>query len=91
VTLPPAEFLNTSRFVGADGSPDSAAITAFISSLPQPSKAPDFAQGIGLGRQSENGANAGQLGRDDLSRMSRQEINAARKAGKLDALMRGDI
>ncbi|MFI2909453.1 hypothetical protein ACG2OD_14550 [Streptomyces sp. PDY-4] len=92
VTLPPAEFLNVQRFIGADGSPDSTAIQAFVSSLPQPSKAPDFAQGIGLGRQGDSGSYAaGQIGRDALSRMSPQEITAARKAGKLDALMRGDL
>lgn len=92
VALPPAEFLNVKRFIGADGSPDSAAIQTFVSSLPQPSKAPDFAQGIGLGRQGDSGSYAaGQIGRDALSRMSPQEISAARKAGKLDALMRGDL
>jgi hypothetical protein len=92
VNLPPAEFLNVQRFIGADGSPDSAAIQTFVSSLPQPSKAPDFAQGIGLGRQGDSGGYAaGQLGRDALSRMSPQDIAAARKAGKLDALMRGDL
>ncbi|MGQ5602955.1 hypothetical protein [Streptomyces sp. EKS3.2] len=92
VTLPPAEFLNVSRFIGADGSPDTSAIQTFVSSLPQPSKAPDFAQGIGLGRQGDSGGYAaGQLGRDALSRMSPQEIAAARKKGQLDALMRGDL
>lgn len=92
VTLPAAEFLNVQRFLGADGSPDSAAIQTFVSSLPQPSKAPEFAQGIGLGRQGDSGSYAaGQIGRDALSRMSPQEITAARKAGKLDALMRGDL
>lgn len=92
VTLPPAEFLNVQRFIGADGSPDTAAIQTFVSSLPQPSKAPEFAQGIGLGRQGDSGGYAaGQIGRDALSRMSPQEIAAARKAGKLDALMRGDL
>ncbi|MEV5913363.1 hypothetical protein AB0M00_31285 [Streptomyces chartreusis] len=92
VTLPPAEFLNVQRFIGADGSPDTAAIQTFVSSLPQPSKAPEFAQGIGLGRQGDSGGYAaGQIGRDALSRMSPQEVAAARKAGKLDALMRGDL
>ncbi|WAB08831.1 scaffolding protein [Streptomyces phage Success] len=92
VTLPPAEFLNVQRFIGADGSPDTAAIQTFVSSLPQPSKAPEFAQGIGLGRQGDSGGYAaGQIGRDALSRMSPQEIAAARKKGQLDALMRGDL
>ncbi|WP_051779264.1 hypothetical protein [Streptomyces sp. NRRL S-241] len=92
VTLPKPEFLNTSAFLGADGSVNSEAITAFVSSLPKPSNSPEFAQGIGLGRQGDSGAYAaGQIGRDALSRMSPQEIAAARKAGKLDALMRGDL
>ncbi|MFE6226890.1 hypothetical protein [Streptomyces sp. NPDC057854] len=92
VTLPPAEFLNVQRFIGADGSPDTSAIQTFVSSLPQPPKAPVFAQGIGLGRQGDSGGYAaGQLGRDALSRMSPQEIAAARKKGQLDALMRGDL
>ncbi|MFD7257167.1 hypothetical protein [Streptomyces sp. NPDC059874] len=92
VSLPAAEFLNLSRFVGADGSPDSTAITAFVQSLPKPSTAPEFAQGIGLGRQSDSGSySAGQIGADSLSRMSPSEINAARKSGRLDALMRGDL
>jgi hypothetical protein len=92
VPLPPAEFLNVQRFLGADGSPDSTAIQTFVSSLPQPSKTPEFAQGIGLGRQGDSGGYAaGQIGRDALSRMSPQEVAAARKAGKLDALMRGDL
>lgn len=91
VTLPSSEFLNLSRFVGADGSPDTEQIKTFVSSLPQPSKAPEFVQGIGLGRQADPGSTAGQISRDELSRMSPQEISAARKAGKLDALMRGDL
>ncbi|MFF1636009.1 hypothetical protein [Leifsonia sp. NPDC058248] len=92
VTLPKPEFLNTSAFLGADGAVNTEAITAFVSSLPQPSNAPEFAQGIGLGRQGDSGSYAaGQIDRDALSRMSPQEIAAARKAGKLDALMRGDL
>ncbi|MGW6597904.1 hypothetical protein [Streptomyces sp. NPDC055036] len=91
VTLPGAEFLNLSRFVGSDGSPDSTQIQAFVSSLPKPSTAPAFAQGIGLGRQGDSGYAAGQIGRDALSSMSPSEINDARKSGKLDALMKGDL
>ncbi|MFF8367858.1 hypothetical protein ACF05W_03340 [Streptomyces lydicus] len=92
VALPPAEFLNTSAFVGADGAVNADAIKAFVSSLPKPSNSPEFAQGIGLGRQGDSGSYAaGQIGRDALSRMSPQEIAAARKSGKLDALMRGDL
>jgi hypothetical protein len=92
VTLPSPEFLNTGAFLGADGGVNTEAITAFVSSLPKPSNSPEFAQGIGLGRQGDSGSyNAGQIGRDALTRMSPQEIAAARKAGKLDALMRGDL
>ncbi|MFI9202627.1 hypothetical protein [Streptomyces sp. NPDC053048] len=92
VTLPGAEYLNLNRFVGADGSPDTEAVTAFVQSLPQASKAPVFAQDIGLGRQGEPGGyEAGQIGHEALSRMSPREINEARKAGRLDALMKGDL
>jgi hypothetical protein len=89
VELPSAEFLNMSRFVGSDGSVDSEAVAAFVSSLPQPAAGPAFRQDIGLGRQG--GQAPGQLTRDDLSRMTPSEIQAARKSGKLDALLRGEI
>jgi hypothetical protein len=89
VELPSAEFLNMSRFVGSDGSVDSDAVTAFVSSLPKPAAGPAFRQDIGLGRQG--GQAPGQLTRDDLSRMTPSEINAARKDGKLDSLLRGEI
>lgn len=89
VTLPGAEYLNLSSFVGEDGNPDSARIEAFVSSLPKPNSAQSYAQNIGLGRQGSPAA--GQLTREDLSRMSPREINEARKAGKCDALMRGEI
>lgn len=91
VTLPAAEYLNTTAFVGADGAVNTDAIKAFVQSIPKPSISPEFAQGIGLGRQSDASYAAGQLGRDALSRMSPSEINAARKAGKLDAVMKGDL
>ncbi|MFF5371344.1 hypothetical protein [Streptomyces sp. NPDC013187] len=92
VTLPRPEFLNTSAFLGTDGVVNTEAIKAFVESLPKPSNSPEFAQGIGLGRQGDSGSYAaGQIGRDALSRMSPQEISAARKAGKLDALMKGDL
>lgn len=91
VTLPGAEFLNLRAFVGTDGSPNADQIKTFVASLPKPSTSPEFAQGIGLGRQSDASYAAGQIGRDALSRMSPAEINAARKAGKLDALMKGDL
>ncbi|MFF4706934.1 hypothetical protein [Streptomyces sp. NPDC001297] len=89
VELPPAEFLNLAKFVGEDGSVNADVIGTFVSSLPKPVAEPEFDQGLGLGRQGGSGVQ--QLTRDDLSRMSPQEINAARKAGQLDALMRGEI
>ncbi|MFD9563391.1 hypothetical protein [Streptomyces sp. NPDC059994] len=89
VTLPGAEYLNLESFLGADGNPDSARIEAFVSSLPKPSTTQPYAQDLGLGRQGSPAA--GQLTREDLSRMSPREINEARKAGKCDALMRGEI
>ncbi|MCY0945379.1 hypothetical protein [Streptomyces antarcticus] len=89
VTLPGAQFLNLDSFLGEDGNPDPARIEAFVSSLPKPSTAQSYAQDLGLGRQGSPAA--GQLTREDLSRMSPREINEARKAGKCDALMRGEI
>ncbi|GGW89420.1 hypothetical protein [Streptomyces noursei] len=87
VELPQADFLNLSKFTGDDGSVNAELIGQFVSSLSQPAPEPNFAQDLGLGRQG----GISQITRDDLSRMSTQEINAARKAGKLDSLMRGDI
>ncbi|MFD7162773.1 hypothetical protein [Streptomyces violascens] len=89
VTLPGAEYLNLSSFVGEDGNPNSARIEAFVSSLPRSSSGASYAQNIGLGRQGSPAA--GQLTREDLSRMSPREINAARAAGKCDALLRGEV
>lgn len=89
VDLPSADFLNMNRFLGSDGSVDEAAVTAFVSSLPKPAGAPAFRQDIGLGRQGAPAA--GQLTREDLSRMTPSEINAARKEGKFDSLLRGEI
>ncbi|MFJ9771811.1 hypothetical protein ACIRVF_11255 [Kitasatospora sp. NPDC101157] len=89
VELPAAEFLNLSKFLGEDGSVNAGLVSNFVSSLPKPVSEPEFAQGLGLGRQG--GSGPVQFTRDDLSRMSPKEINAARKAGQLDALMRGEI
>jgi hypothetical protein len=89
VELPSADFLNLNRFLGSDGSVDSDAVKGFISSLPKPAAAPAFRQDIGLGRQGSPAA--GQLSRSDLSRMTPGEINAARKEGRLDSLLRGEI
>ncbi|MCZ4097318.1 MULTISPECIES: hypothetical protein [unclassified Streptomyces] len=88
-TLPDADFLNLSRFVSEDGSPDPAAVKAFVSTLPTAKKAPVYAQGLGLGRQGSS--TAGQISRSDLARMTTAQINTARDKGLLDAVMRGEI
>lgn len=87
--LPSADFLNLNRFLSSDGSVDTDAVNTFVSSLPKPAGAPAFRQDLGLGRQG--GDAAGQLTRDDLSRMTPSEINKARKDGRLDSLLRGDF
>ncbi|MFF1450162.1 hypothetical protein ACFVYF_18785 [Streptomyces sp. NPDC058274] len=89
VDLPPADFLNMSRFVGNDGQVNADALSQFVSSLPKRDAPPAFRQDIGLGRQGSPGAN--QLTRADLSNMTPAEINKARQEGRLDALLRGEI
>ncbi|CCB74390.1 MULTISPECIES: hypothetical protein [Streptomycetaceae] len=89
VELPPAEFLNLSRLVGSDGSVDSDALTKLIASLPKRSNKPVYRQDLGLGRQGD--PTAGQLTREEVSRMTGPQIMAARKEGKLDALMTGQF
>ncbi|WP_435270921.1 hypothetical protein [Streptomyces sp. 1222.5] len=88
VDLPPADFLNMSRFVN-DGQVNADALSEFVSSLPKRDAPPAFRQDIGLGRQGSPGAN--QLTRADLSNMTPAEINKARQDGRLDALLRGEI
>jgi hypothetical protein len=88
VDLPPADFLNMSRFV-SDGQVNADALSEFVSSLPKRESSPPFRQDIGLGRQGSPGAN--QLTRADLSNMTPAEINKARLDGRLDALLRGEI
>ncbi|MFK0295482.1 hypothetical protein ACIQU6_34125 [Streptomyces sp. NPDC090442] len=87
-TLPADEFLNVTRFIGADGETDTEAVSAFIGTLPGKA-APVYRQDLGLGRQPSG--KAGQLTRSDLSRMTAKDINQARADGRLDALMRGEI
>ncbi|MFE9660319.1 hypothetical protein [Streptomyces sp. NPDC005955] len=91
VQLPPTQHLDVKSFLGADGSPNVETIQAFVAGLPQPAKTPLYAQDIGLGPRGEGGYAAGQISRDTLSRMSREEISAARKAGRLDSLMNGNL
>jgi hypothetical protein len=88
VDLPPADYLNMSRFV-SDGQVNADALSEFVSSLPKRESSPAFRQDIGLGRQGSPGAN--QLTRADLSNMTPAEINKARLDGRLDALLRGEI
>ncbi|MFI0553416.1 hypothetical protein [Streptomyces scabiei] len=88
VDLPPAEFLNMSRFVN-DGQVNADALSEFVSSLPKRDAPPAFRQDIGLGRQGSPGAN--QLTRADLANMTPAEINKARQEGRLDSLLRGEI
>jgi hypothetical protein len=81
-----AQFLDVSRFIGPDGSPDTGAITSFIDSMkPQ---GPKFAQNVGVGPQGGSGVS--RLTREDLSRMSPQQINEARKEGRLNHLLLGE-
>ncbi|MEU1881884.1 hypothetical protein ABZ470_31680 [Streptosporangium sp. NPDC020072] len=78
------ESLNLGKFA-SDGKPDSAAIEAFISSLPaRQSFAP--ANDLGIGQRA---AGTGQLSRDDLKSMSPAEIWKAREEGRLDNLLGG--
>ncbi|RGD62467.1 hypothetical protein DR950_36140 [Kitasatospora xanthocidica] len=88
--LPDADFLNLSRFVGEDGTPNSEAISSFVDGLPKARKKPEYRQDLGLGPQG-GGAGAGQVTRDQLKRMTRQEISKARSEGRLDAIMRGQL
>jgi hypothetical protein len=79
------DFFKIDRFV-KDGKADKAAINEFVGLFAPKKK--KFAQGVGVGPQA---ASSGQLSRADLQKMSPAEIMQARKDGKLDALMRGQI
>ncbi|WEB38756.1 hypothetical protein MOV08_05185 [Streptomyces yunnanensis] len=87
--LPSSDFLDLNKFLGEDGSPNSEAIDSFISSLPaKPKKTPPPLRDTG---PRGGPTKVRQLTADDLKHMSPREINEARDAGKLDALMRGQI
>ena len=90
VELPPADYLNLAAFIGDDGSPKPDAIASFVSSLPKPATEPEFPQGIGLGRHGGT-SNPHQLTRAEYLRLSREDRLQARKDGRIDALMRGEI
>lgn len=83
-----SEFINLSKFVGDNGFPDADAISAFVNSLPSSAPANPFAQNVGIGPQ---GGAPRQLTREDLRRMTPEQIVEARKKGQLEALARGAI
>ncbi|MFC4116465.1 hypothetical protein [Nonomuraea zeae] len=80
------QYLDVSRFIGDDGNPNADAISSFIASLPQP-KAPKFSQNVGIGPQSSG---VSQLTREDLGRMTPDQINKARDEGRLNSLLYGE-
>ncbi|MFD8527797.1 hypothetical protein ACFV0L_10355 [Streptosporangium canum] len=92
VALPASvtDFLDTTRFVAEDGSPDMEAIAAFVDPFKStPKKAPKFTQNIGAGPQG-GGTGPTQLTREDLARMTPPEVNEARREGRLNQLMFGE-
>ncbi|UFQ16405.1 MULTISPECIES: hypothetical protein [Streptomyces] len=89
VELPSLEYLNVGSFVTEDGTVNGEAVAGFVSSLPKPVDKPEFAQGLGLGRQG--GSGVPQLTREDMARMTPAQIVAAKKEGKFDALQRGEV
>ncbi|MFH8346780.1 hypothetical protein [Streptomyces sp. NPDC018045] len=89
VELPGVEYLNVAGFVSDDGGVNADLVTSFVSSLPKPAAGPEFAQGLGLGRQG--GTAVPQLTREHMARMTPAQITAAKKAGKFDALQRGEV
>ncbi|MGN9782757.1 hypothetical protein ACTMTF_15095 [Nonomuraea sp. ZG12] len=83
-------LLDTSKFL-ANGDVNDAAINEFVTGYAGSApKAPKFAQGLGIGPQSDSRA-PGQLTREELARLSPRERVQARKDGRLDALLRGEI
>ncbi|MEU7830391.1 hypothetical protein [Nonomuraea sp. NPDC049129] len=91
VDLTPVQaLLDTSKFI-ANGDVNDAAINEFVTGYAggQP-KAPKFAQGLGIGPQSDS-RTPGQLTREEFARLSPRERVQARKDGRADALLRGEI
>lgn len=84
------EVLDVGRFISDGFEVDDSAIQEFVSQLSQFKPQPKFSQQVGLGPQGSNGV-PGQLTRADLRRMTPREIAQARKEGRLDALLRGEI
>lgn len=83
------DVIDVSRFLGEDGSPNSEAINERVSALASKWSQPTWDQNLGIGPQGAG--TAGQLSREALHHMSPREIAQARKDGRLDALMRGEI
>jgi hypothetical protein len=84
-----SQYLDINRFVGSDGMPDKAAIASFVSSLSPAPKQPRFPQNVGIGPQG-GGTGVPQLTREDLPRMTAEQINQAREEGRLNSLLYGE-
>ncbi|MEU4726547.1 hypothetical protein AB0G06_43710 [Nonomuraea dietziae] len=83
-------LLDTSKFL-ANGDVNDTAINEFLSGYASTvPKAPKFAQGLGIGPQSDS-RTPGQLTREEYARMSPRDRVKAHKAGRADALLRGEI
>ncbi|MEQ4716081.1 hypothetical protein [Nonomuraea sp. B19D2] len=87
VTLPDPSYINLAAFMGADGNPNGEAIDAFIGTLPKPSTAPEFDQSVLNNAGNREANKPQQLTRADLQRMTPEEIEEARLAGKLNDLL----
>jgi hypothetical protein len=79
-------LLDPAKLFTDDGEPD---LDLLASLSGQRRRFSTSASDLGIGSQTN--ANAGQLTRADLQRMSPAEIQKARQEGRLDALMRGQI
>lgn len=81
-------LMDTSPIVNADGSTNTDLINQILSGLTPNQQPPAFSQNVGVGPQNSAGI-AGQLTRDDLSRMTPAEIVKARKEGRLNHFLGG--
>jgi hypothetical protein len=87
---PVLPLLDVSKFV-ANGDVHDTAITEFVTGYAGSApKAPKFAQNLGIGPQSDSRA-PGQLTRAQFAELSPRERVQARKDGRVDALLRGEI
>ena len=78
-----AEVLNLAK-LSKDGKPDADAIAKVIKTLAPSKEGSKFAQGLGIGPHTTS---KGQLSRSDLKSMSHEEINKARREGRLNTLL----